>query len=250
MSDRKGQSKWYDPNFDYHELEKYNKQLKKTRQQTKSNQTEVRMIVPMSVQCLICNEYIYKGTKFNSKKETVEGEDYCGIKIYRFYFKCPNCKNIFTIKTDPQHHCYVCEKNVKSNVDPRREELQRRENEMKMKKEEEENDIIKKMENQTRNAQREMKELERIDELKQMIRKNDSLSIDELIELRKQQNEMKNSKTDEKEIQINEIKEIKDIKIEEHTERDSRKRTFNEMKQKDQTKDIDKSKKKKKFSFL
>lgn len=245
MSDRKGQSKWYDPNFDYHELEKYNKQLKKTRQQPNTKQTEVRMIIPMSIQCLLCNEYIYKGTKFNSKKEIIEGEDYCGIKIYRFLFKCPNCKNIFTIKTDPQHHCYLCEKNCKSTIDPRREELKRRENEMKLKKEEEKNDIVKKMENQTKNAQREMKELERLDELKRMIRKNDSLSIDEVIQLKKQQNSLEHS--------VNELKDMRidgnESKNEEEKEKYERKRTFDQIKQKDHSKDTEKSKKKK-LSFL
>jgi hypothetical protein len=30
-------------------------------------------------------EYIYKEKKFNARKETVDGEDYYGIKIFRFY---------------------------------------------------------------------------------------------------------------------------------------------------------------------
>jgi len=37
--------------------------------------------------CNTCGEYIYKGKKFNARKETVEGEDYYGIKIFRFYIK-------------------------------------------------------------------------------------------------------------------------------------------------------------------
>lgn len=41
----------------------------------------------MIYRCKTCGEYIYKGKKFNARKEDVEGEDYLGIRIYRFYIK-------------------------------------------------------------------------------------------------------------------------------------------------------------------
>lgn len=41
--------------------------------------------------CNTCGEYIYKGKKFNSRKETVENENYLGLHIFRFYIKCPRC---------------------------------------------------------------------------------------------------------------------------------------------------------------
>ena len=44
-------------------------------------------MAPFSMRCNTCGEYIYKGKKFNARKETVEGEDYHGIKIFRFYIK-------------------------------------------------------------------------------------------------------------------------------------------------------------------
>lgn len=34
--------------------------------------------------CNVCGEWIYKGKKFNSRKETVANEDYLGIKIFRY----------------------------------------------------------------------------------------------------------------------------------------------------------------------
>ena len=44
-------------------------------------------MAPFSMRCNTCGEYIYKGKKFNARKETVQGEDYYGIKIFRFYIK-------------------------------------------------------------------------------------------------------------------------------------------------------------------
>ena len=48
--------------------------------------------------CNTCGEYVYKGKKFNSKKETVEDEDYLGIQIHRFYIRCPKCVAVIAFK--------------------------------------------------------------------------------------------------------------------------------------------------------
>lgn len=39
------------------------------------------------LRCKTCGEYIYKGKKFNARKEDVDNENYLGIRIYRFYIK-------------------------------------------------------------------------------------------------------------------------------------------------------------------
>ena len=41
--------------------------------------------------CKTCGEYIYRGKKFNARKEDVIGKYYLGIQIYRFYIKCTKC---------------------------------------------------------------------------------------------------------------------------------------------------------------
>ena len=67
------------------------------------------MMIPFSLQCIKCGEYMYRGKKFNSRKEDVIGDDYLGIKKYRFYIKCCVCNNEIAFKTDPKNQDYVCE---------------------------------------------------------------------------------------------------------------------------------------------
>ncbi len=48
--------------------------------------------------CKTCGEYIYKGKKFNARKETVQNELYMGLPIFRFYIKCTRCLAEITFK--------------------------------------------------------------------------------------------------------------------------------------------------------
>ena len=45
---------------------------------------QVRMMLAMSVRCGTCGNYMYKGTKFTMRMEDVVGEEYLGIRIFRY----------------------------------------------------------------------------------------------------------------------------------------------------------------------
>jgi hypothetical protein len=72
----------------------------------KDEQYKVRLMTPFSMRCTTCLEYIYKGKKFNARKERVDGERYLGIQIFRFYIRCPRCAAEITFKTDPKNSDY------------------------------------------------------------------------------------------------------------------------------------------------
>ena len=82
MSERKVLTKYYPPDFDPSKITR-----QRGPKQTGPKVQTVRLMAPFSMRCNTCGEYIYKGKKFNARKETVEGEDYHGIKIFRFYIK-------------------------------------------------------------------------------------------------------------------------------------------------------------------
>ncbi|WVW80306.1 hypothetical protein I302_102284 [Kwoniella bestiolae CBS 10118] len=83
----------------------------------KDPQQVIRLMAPFSMRCNRCGEYIYKGKKFNARKETAQGEEYYGIKIFRFYIKCPMCSSEITFKTDPKNADYTCEQGATRNFE-------------------------------------------------------------------------------------------------------------------------------------
>lgn len=57
--------------------------------------------------CNTCGVYIYKGKKFNSRKEDVEDETFLGLRIFRFYIKCPSCVSEIAFKVFFAYHQYT-----------------------------------------------------------------------------------------------------------------------------------------------
>ena len=173
MSERKVLNKYYPPDFDPSKLTKIKRQ--------KDKQDNVRMMLPMSVRCNTCGNFLYIGTKFNMRKETCLDEDYLGIKIYRFYFKCTRCYAEITMKTDPKNHDYVAEHGASRNYEPWRD-IMHAEQVLKSKRAlEESTDAMKSLENRTYDSKREMDILDALEEVRQLNKRLSKVNHEELL---------------------------------------------------------------------
>jgi len=134
-------------------------------------------MAPFSMRCNTCGEYIYKGKKFNARKETVDGEDYLGIKIFRFYIKCTLCSAEITFKTDPKNTDYTAEHGASRNFEPWRDEDAEEEVDRLAKLEEEENNPMKVLENKTVDSKREMDILDALQDIRARNARNERVGL-------------------------------------------------------------------------
>lgn len=111
MSERKAINKYYPPGFDPSQVQKVHK-----KKHGRASWPTVRLMVPFSLKCLKCNEYIGKSKKFNARKE-VTRETYLGIKIIHLHIRCPRCFNDLIFATDPQNADFKCVTGCKRNFE-------------------------------------------------------------------------------------------------------------------------------------
>lgn len=149
------------------------------------------------MRCDTCGEYIYKGKKFNARKETVEGETYYSIKIFRFYIKCPRCSAEITFKTDPQNTDYIAEHGAQRNFEPWREERLAGEESKLLKEMEEENNPMKALENRTIDSKIEMDVLDALDEIRTRNARNERVDADALLDKLVDQDNVKEKSQEE-----------------------------------------------------
>lgn len=164
MSERKVLQKYYPPDWDPSKIER-----RRGPKQTGPKVQTVRLMAPFSMKCTSCGEFIYKGRKFNARKETTD-ERYYAITIYRFYIRCTRCSAEITFKTDPKNMDYECERGAKRNFEVWREAKLAEETEEerldRLEKEEAERDVMKELEQKTLDAKTEMAIADALDEVR------------------------------------------------------------------------------------
>ena len=162
MGERKVLNKYVPPDFD--------PSLVPRSKKPKDGMVSVRMMLPFSIQCSTCSTFLYRGRKFNSKKEPVEGPNgkYLGIQRYRFYIKCTGCSRPVTFLTDPKNADYEMESGATRNYEVYKDKSKAEEAEAAQQEVEEKEDPMKALENRVLESQREMADLDNLEEIKAM----------------------------------------------------------------------------------
>ncbi|CAK5057793.1 unnamed protein product [Meloidogyne enterolobii] len=188
-TERKVFQKYYPPDFDPSKIPKASG--------GRNRQFIQRVMTPFNMRCNTCSEYIYKGKKFNMRRETAEGESYLGLRIFRFYFRyfsfliwgllalqktqeilsyvvCPNCLAEITFKTDIQNVDYQAENGATRLFDVYKF-WQEQEQKVEEKEKEEKEDAMKMLEKRTKMSKLEMEALGHIEELQEINRRQESI---------------------------------------------------------------------------
>jgi len=174
MSERKVLNKYYPPDFDPSKIPK----VKGNRNAT----FIIRVMAPCNMRCTTCGEYIYKGRKFNARKEDVDDMDYLGLRIYRFYIKCTACVSEICFRTDPESCDYVLEAGATRNFEALKRAEEQAEREEMAYREELENNPMKLLEERTAASKLEMDVAESLDELRELNRKKTEINIDDMMD--------------------------------------------------------------------
>lgn len=173
MGERKVLNKYYPPDFDPAKLPKLS--IPKERQYV------VRLMAPFTMRCLTCGNYVYKGKKFNSRKETAIGEKYLGIQIYRFYIKCPQCLSEISFKTDPKNTDYVIDNGAYRTFQAERIAEMEEERVIQEKEEDEANNPMLALENRTKESKQEIDVLDALEEIRDYNARNAQVKFDDLL---------------------------------------------------------------------
>jgi len=176
MSERKVITKYFPPDFDPSAISRTRHRGPKT---PGPKHITVRLMSPFSMQCTACGGYIYKGRKFNARKETAEERYLNSIPIYRFYIRCTRCSAEIVFRTDPKNMDYCVERGAKRNFEAWREERVEETDEQRLDRLEKEEavmngtgleevggDKMEELEKKTYDAKKEMEIADALDEIR------------------------------------------------------------------------------------
>ena len=148
----------------------------------RSKPIEVRTMLAFSIQCNTCNEYMYRGKKFNAKCERIENETYLGIKKFRFYIKCSVCSAEIIFKTDPQNSDYEMESGASRNFELWRDTAEQVAAVEQAKAAQENCDSMKALENRTLDSKIEMDVLDALDEVRAQNKRHEKVDTNSLLQ--------------------------------------------------------------------
>ncbi|KAF2498663.1 DUF572-domain-containing protein [Lophium mytilinum] len=165
MAERKVIYKYYPPDFDPSAIAR----RRGPKPVGASKLPTSRMMAPFSMRCNSCGEYIYKGRKFNARKENPH-KKYLGIEIVRLYIRCTGCSAVITLCTDPKNKDYECESGAKRNFEPWRAAKLAEETEEgtmdRLEREEGERDVMRELDRKVEDEKTGMAVADALDEIR------------------------------------------------------------------------------------
>lgn len=189
MSERKVITKYYPPDFDPSKIAR----SRGSKDKSSVKLATVRLMAPFSMKCTSCGEYIYKGRKFNARKEITD-EKYFSISIIRFYIRCTRCSGEITFTTDPKNMDYACEKGAKRNFEIWRQnagdehghDLETEEERLeRLEAEEAERGVMENLETKVMDAKQEEAIADALDEIRMRNARNERSSKNEAVDVGK-----------------------------------------------------------------
>lgn len=174
MAERKVQNKYVSPYFNHEKLVKPRRQ--------KEKQDNVRMMLPFSIKCDACGNYLHAATKLNMRKEICV-ESYLGIELHRFYMKCITCYREITMRTDPKNHDYALEKGATRLYESWKDGRAAEELLRELRQDAERGDPMKSVENRTYDARRDLDIKEALDEIRTAARRHARYDLDTVMEV-------------------------------------------------------------------
>uniref|UniRef100_A0A914YPJ7 Splicing factor YJU2 n=1 Tax=Panagrolaimus superbus TaxID=310955 RepID=A0A914YPJ7_9BILA len=171
-TERKVFQKYYPPDYDPSKLPK--------AKGVKNRQFVQRVMAPYNMQCNTCHEYIYKGKKFNMRRETAEGENYLGLRLFRFYFRCPNCLAEISFKTDLENCDYQQEHGATRLFDAFKH-YQEQAKKDEAEEEAEKADAMKMLEKRTKMSKKEMQAVGELEEIQELNRRNEGIDARDFV---------------------------------------------------------------------